>query len=266
MAEETQYTVNLGLVTISTANSSRDGTGTITDVITGASNGTLIKDLTIKAQTNTTEGTIRLYLYDGITTGLWAEIPVPAVTKSSRDPSFETHFINLNLFLKSGYKLRASTEKAETFNVIATGLNITYYATSVRTDTTLFTVVNINGTGSFSTANSNLDGTGTINKMIQVGNPNNGAKIERIHIKATASTTPGMIRLYIQDNVGTVTKLFTEIPVPAVTPTATAPSFGFVVNFNDCFYLQPGYKIMVSTEKAEAFVAAVEGLNIKYLA
>lgn len=89
MAAETQYTANTGCVTISTANSNLDGTGTLGTVLTGASNGTLIKSIIVKAQTNTTQGMIRLFVNGGGATELIAEIEVPAVTKSSTDPSYE---------------------------------------------------------------------------------------------------------------------------------------------------------------------------------
>ena len=63
MAAETQYTANTGKVLISTANSNLDGTGTLGTVLTAASNGTLIKAITVKAQVNTTEGMVRLFLF-----------------------------------------------------------------------------------------------------------------------------------------------------------------------------------------------------------
>lgn len=264
MAEETQFTVNMGLATISTANGNRDGTGTIGNVITGASNGTLIKTVTVKAQTNTTEGIIRLYVYNGTITGLLAEIPVSSVTLSSRNPSFEIH-LNLDLFLKEGYILKASTEKAETFNIIAIGLNQSYNTTSVRSDTTQYEAQD--GIGKLSIANPNLDGTGTVVSLIQastVGSGWLGEKIGKMHLKATGSTTPGMLRLFIQNSAGTVTTLFSEIQVPAVTPTTISPSFERIVMYNN-FFLQTGYKIMGSTENAQSFGAVTEGMLFKYL-
>lgn len=127
MASETQYTANTGCVTISTANSNLDGTGTLGAVLTGAANGTLIKSIIIKAQTNTTQGMVRLYSNGGGATELIAEIEIPAVTKSGSNPSFET-YLEINYALKSGYILKASTQNAETFNVIAEGLDWEYPA------------------------------------------------------------------------------------------------------------------------------------------
>ena len=44
---------NTGFVTISTANSNLDGTGTTALLLTAGNNGTLVKTLIIKAQNNT---------------------------------------------------------------------------------------------------------------------------------------------------------------------------------------------------------------------
>ncbi|MFZ2205554.1 MAG: hypothetical protein WAV23_03105 [Minisyncoccia bacterium] len=266
MAEETQYTANIGMVTISTANAERNGTGTMGDVITGALNGTLVRTVKIKAQTNTTEGTIRLFIYDGTNTALYREVHVSAITKSSRDRSFEVT-LNLNFFLKNGYILKASTQIAETFNIIAIGLDQSYYTTSVRTNT--IQLSGGDGLGKLVTANSNLDGSGTLVSLIQagyIGGGWNGSHVEKIHIIATGTTTPGMIRLFIRNSDNSVTKLYTEIQVPAITPTAATQSFESVVDFNSEFFLQIQYKIVGSTEKAESFVVISEGMMFKYQA
>src|SRR5438876_10509487 len=110
MAAETQYTANTGMATINSANAALDGSGTlgttIWDVITGASKGTLIKTVTVKAQVTTTvEGMVRLFVYDGTNTKLIAEIEVPALAKSATNPAFEAT-IALNFTLKTGWKLR----------------------------------------------------------------------------------------------------------------------------------------------------------------
>src|ERR1044072_965439 len=125
MAEETLYTANTGCVSISTANTNLDGTGTLGTVLTAGSNGTLVKSVTIKAQTNTTQGMVRLFITGGGATQLIAEIEIPAITKSGTDPSFEIH-MPTNYSLESGYVLKASTQVAEAFNVIAEGLDWTY--------------------------------------------------------------------------------------------------------------------------------------------
>ncbi len=260
MAEDTRYSVNTGMVTISTSNVRRDGTGTMGDVITGASNGTVIKSVIIKAQTNTTEGMVRLFIYNGVSNPfLLAEIPVPNITKSARDKSFEAN-LDLDLFLQPGDVLKASTENAETFNVIALGLDISYSTTAIF-DRTMYKAQN--GFDTISVANSNLNGTGTIVVIMITDNTYLGAEIQRFFVKAISTTTPGMVRLYIQNSAGSSTMLFTEIEVSAITPTATATSFGHVINCSN-FFLQAGYKLVASTEKAETFVVSIEAFDFKY--
>lgn len=123
---ETVYTANTGLITISTANSNLDGGGTLETIITGSANGTLIKTLIIKAQTDTSHGMIRLFVQkSGGSNTLLREIPVPTVIKSDRDPSYMS-VINLNYTLENSERLKASTENADTFNLIAEAFDISY--------------------------------------------------------------------------------------------------------------------------------------------
>lgn len=261
MAEETQYTANTGMQTISTANSNLDGTtGTYSSaIITGASNGTLIKTITIKAQTNTTQGMVRLFINDGSTNRLISEIEIPAVTKSATDPAFEIT-IPVDYALESGWLLKASTEKAETFNVIAEGLNWAYYTTSVRPESTKYTASS--GFQVAFLANSALDGTGSLTSAIITG-ASNGTQVQTITIKASVNTTAGMIRLFLFD--GTNTKLLKEVPVPAVTKSATAHSFSTVVDFGGKgFALKSGWSIKASTQNAETMNIIAEGLDWTY--
>lgn len=128
IGERAKYTAVTGQVTISTANSNLDGTGTLGTVITAPKGaldeGLLIKTITIKSQVNTTQGMVRIFIYNGTTT-LLLEVEVPAVTKSATANSF-VKVINLNYYLEAGSVIKASTEQAETFSVIAEGLNWEY--------------------------------------------------------------------------------------------------------------------------------------------
>ncbi len=260
MAEETQYTANTGMQTISTANTNLDGTGTLSSaIITGASNGTLIKTVTVKAQVTTTQGMVRLFIYDGSNTKLLTEIEVPATVKAANDMSFEA-VVPLNYSLKSGWSLKASTEKGESFNVIAEGLNWAYYASSVRPESSKYTANT--GFQTVSTANTNLDGTGTISAAIVTG-ASSGTQIKSVCVKAQVSTTAGMIRLFLYD--GSNTKLLKEIPVPAVTKSATAESFYEKVDFGELgFALKAAWSLKASTEKGESMNVIAEGLDWTY--
>ena len=266
MAEETQYTANTGMTTITTANTSLTGSGTLNtdiwDVITASSNGTLIKTITIKAQVNTTHGMVRLFIYDGTNTKLINEIEIPAVTKSSKNPAFEIT-IPVDYALKAGWKLRATTEKSETFNVIVEGLDWTYYALTVRPESSRYTANT--GIATITTANTSLTGSGTLNTDIWdiITAASNGTLIQSITIKSQMDTDSGMVRLFLYD--GTNTKLLSEIPVNAVTKSATAHSYSQTINFyGKGFALKSGWKLRATTEKTKTFNVIAEGLDWTY--
>lgn len=129
MATQAQYaaTPKVGIAAISTANTNRDGSGTIGTVLTAGTNGSRIDAIDIKATGTTTAGMIRLFVHNGTTAFLLTEVPVLALTPSGTSPAWETQ-LNTNtmtqvlpLVLPSGFSLRASTNNAETFNVIAVG-------------------------------------------------------------------------------------------------------------------------------------------------
>lgn len=256
MAAETQYTANTGIQTISTANSNLDGTGTLSSaIITGSLYGTLIKTVRIKAQGNTTHGMVRLFVCQKSTTKLISEIEIPATTKSETDSTFEV-VIPLFLTIQCNYVLKASTEKAESFNVIAEAQDWDYYTTSVRAETTTFAA--INGIANLTTANSNLDGSGDVQTVIT----SSGCNICSITIQAIVSTTDGMVRLYLYD--GTNTKLFMEIPVIATTKSSVAKAFNRRIVFDNGFALKNGWSIKASTEKGEAIKVIADALNWTY--
>jgi hypothetical protein len=112
-----------GVGQVSTANTNRDGTGTLATIFTAGSSGSRIDVIAVKATVTTTAGMVRLYVHDGSNARLWREVPVSAVTPSASLASFAS-YLNLSfdpLILPNGYSLRASTHNAETFNVIAMG-------------------------------------------------------------------------------------------------------------------------------------------------
>jgi len=131
MSAVAQYaaTPNFGIVNIATANTNKDGTGTIGTVLTAGASGSRIDGVNIKAQATTTAGTIRLFVHNGTTAFLLTEIPVLAQTSSATSNSWEwqgnTNTLT-NIFpiiLQTGFSLRASTNNAESFNVMANGGN-----------------------------------------------------------------------------------------------------------------------------------------------
>jgi hypothetical protein len=122
MATTAQYasTVRTAQAQVSTANTNRNGTGTIVTVFTAGSNGSRIDDIYITATGTTTAGVVRLFLNDGTNTYLFEEILVTAITPSTTVQVFQFVQLNLGLILANGWSLRASTNNAETFNIQVT--------------------------------------------------------------------------------------------------------------------------------------------------
>lgn len=124
--ERAQYTANTGTAIISTANTALNGSGTMSTVLTAASNGALIKTITVTAISNTTQGIVRLFIYDGSSvTRLIEEFQIPPSSPSGTYPAYSISY-NVNYNLKAGYSLKASTGNAESFIVVAEGLNWAY--------------------------------------------------------------------------------------------------------------------------------------------
>src|SRR5262245_715315 len=114
----------LGNGVISAANTARDGTGTIVDILTPGSNGAQVEAITVTAQGTTTVGVVRIFIHNGSAYRLYKELLVTAITPSTSVEVFRTELIPTKpLILPSGYKLAASTHNAETFNVFAQGGN-----------------------------------------------------------------------------------------------------------------------------------------------
>lgn len=111
----------LGMAQVVTANAGRDGSGTVVDIFAAGASGSRIDRVRITATGTTTTGMVRLYAYDGANSRLLAESAVAAIVPAATVKAF-TDLIELNgLPLPAGYKIRASTEKSETFNVIVEG-------------------------------------------------------------------------------------------------------------------------------------------------
>ena len=109
-----------------------------------------------------------------------------------------------------------------------------------------------------STANALRDGTGTLGTVHTAGA--NGARIDKINITATVTTTAGMIRLFAGP---TGQFLIAEIPVFANTVSATNPAWSSSIVFEQGLMLQATYILKAGTEKAENFnVTVVNGGDI----
>ena len=76
-------TPRLSSVAVATANTNRDGTGTLVSLITGVAAGTRINEIAVQATVTTTAGMVRIYLYDGTNYRLWDEVAIPVATVSA---------------------------------------------------------------------------------------------------------------------------------------------------------------------------------------
>lgn len=101
--------------------------------------------------------------------------------------------------------------------------------------------------GQLTAANANRDGTGTVVTIATAGA--NGLRIDDITIKAQVTTTAGMVRLFIHD--GTNYRLWKEVPVTAITVSATVAAFEASL-IDLALILENGWSLRAATEKAEA--------------
>lgn len=115
------------------------------------------------------------------------------------------------------------------------------------------------GMAGISTANSNLDGTGTITNVVVAAED---TTINRVVVKASATTTEGMVRLFVEDAVSV--KLLHEVIIGSRTCSATVPATSHVVEFPRGFVLRKGAKLRASTQVAEPFNILAECLEWKF--
>lgn len=119
-------TPQIDIAQISAANTNRDGTGTIVSILTGgaAPNYLKVESIAVKAiAAIAVAGMVRFYISNdaGVTWKLLHEMLVGVVAASASVAAFEDiWYCPDDLVLPSAsYKIGASTEKADTFNLIA---------------------------------------------------------------------------------------------------------------------------------------------------
>ena len=110
-----------------------------------------------------------------------------------------------------------------------------------------------------SVANTNRDGTGTIQHVFTAGP--SGALVSSVRIKATGTTTAGMVRFYV--SAGKTWSLLDEVLVVALTPSGTVKAFCYV--FEDergPLTFAPGERFGASSHNAETFTVFPEGRQL----
>lgn len=121
-------TPRLAVGSVSTANTNRDGTGTIVTVLTAGSSGTLITQITVQATSDPADGVLTVFLHDGTTAWLFDEIDYENPAAASATVSaYRASRTYTNLVIPSGWSVRAATTVALTagvFNVFVHGADL----------------------------------------------------------------------------------------------------------------------------------------------
>lgn len=127
MAAEPAFAVTprIGAVNVATANTNRDGTGTVATLITGASTGTRIAEIVCKARVTTTTGMVRAWLYDGTNYRFLDEYTIAAATVSNSVQGTRVSTSYNNIILpNASWSIVVATHNAESIDVIALGADL----------------------------------------------------------------------------------------------------------------------------------------------
>lgn len=117
-------TPRINTVNVSSANTAIDGSGTITELIAGATGGTRVLEIVVKGAATSAAANINIFLTtDGGTTyRLFDTISVTAVTTGNTTPTFRDRTAYTNLVLaSSSHRVGITTTIAQSTNVIALG-------------------------------------------------------------------------------------------------------------------------------------------------
>jgi hypothetical protein len=267
-------TARTGIAELSVANPNLDGSGTLVTVLTASgANGTIIRSIIIKATQATETGLVRLFVRNaaGTRTTLYKEVPIPTNPKLSATPTpapiLQMVEVDLKepLTLETGARLLASTQFAQTFNIIAEGLDRAYPAVLPDTCCNFMQTKAVTGNGTVSTANTNLDGSGTIVDVFTApaaATGSNGSVIKTITLTAMQNTHPGMIRIFISPSGAPSWSLMTEVMIPETSQSGFQPAYKVIMK--EDMHLEAEFKLGASTALGESFAVTIEGLSWDY--
>lgn len=122
MATSAQYaaTPRFGAGLLTTADTSLTAPTTVATILTAGSSGTRIDYIDIQGVATTVAGIVNLFVYDGTTYHLWAQVNVVAVTSSTTAAAWSAALSSnsnaniMPLTLPTGHSLRATTTIAQT--------------------------------------------------------------------------------------------------------------------------------------------------------
>jgi hypothetical protein len=107
------------VASVSTANTARDGTGTIATVFTAGASGSRITSIRCVATVDPADSIVNLFLHDGTTAWFFDSVDMgnPAAASTTAD-AFKAVVSYTDLLLPSGWSLRASITVALTAGVV----------------------------------------------------------------------------------------------------------------------------------------------------
>jgi hypothetical protein len=114
-------TPRVGAIGISSAETSRTTPTNVGTVFTAGASGSRIDEINVVATGTTTANVVRLFLFDGTTYFLLQEVLIAALTPSVTAPIVTYISTYSNLMLPNTWSLRATTNNAEAYRVIAFG-------------------------------------------------------------------------------------------------------------------------------------------------
>ena len=109
----------IGVASVSTANTNRDGTGTIATVLTAGSEGSRVDEIVVQATGDPADSIVTIFLHDGSNFWLRDEFDLgnPAAA-SATAAGFQVSRTYENLVLPSGWSIRAAITAAPTSGVV----------------------------------------------------------------------------------------------------------------------------------------------------
>jgi hypothetical protein len=122
MSTSAQYasTPHIGSALLTTADTSLTAPTTVGTVFTAGASGSRIDYINVQGVATTVASIVNLFIYDGTTYFLYAQVPVQAITSSTTVNAFQSLLSsnsNANLLpinLPTGYSLRATTSVTQT--------------------------------------------------------------------------------------------------------------------------------------------------------
>lgn len=112
-------TPRIGRVSLSTANTATDGTGTINDLITGVSAGTRVLSVNVQGTATTVAALVNIFLWDGTQWDLFDQITISNTTGSNTAKAYRLVTAYTDLVLPSAsHKLGATITVAPTTGTV----------------------------------------------------------------------------------------------------------------------------------------------------